>query len=60
MLLLVEDMLLLGVLQESLILLGSVQFLELLTLLLENTYVVHNYYIYMPTTRAVISTEGRV
>ena len=35
MLLLVEDMLLLGVLQESLILLGSVHFLELLTLLLK-------------------------
>lgn len=35
LLLLVADMLLLGVLQESLILLGSVHFLELLTLLLE-------------------------
>lgn len=33
LLLLVEDMLLLGVLQESLILLGSIHFLELLTLL---------------------------
>lgn len=35
MLLLVEDMLLLRVLQESLILLGSIHFLELLTLLLK-------------------------
>lgn len=35
LLLLVEDMLLLGVLQESLILLSSIHFLELFTLLLE-------------------------
>lgn len=35
MLLLVQDMLLLGVLQEFLILLDSIHFLELLTLLLE-------------------------
>ena len=35
LLLLVEDMLLLSVLQESLILLGSIHFLELLTLLLK-------------------------
>lgn len=43
LLLLVEDMLLLGVLQEPLILLGGVHFLKLLALLLETQEHYFNY-----------------